>query len=325
MASHFTETQQKLSREAQAAPQGRIIKGDPEACASRVVSQHNFGRIQRAGEGDYQELRSKYGPLAATDPEHRALSPNGAPFAISPMLKDRLAIGEEERRAIEERVEARIAELKAQALEEARAEGLAQGFEAGKNEALARYNSVASENLDRLEKLVQEFDSFRNEIYAANERQLIDLVFRVSRMLFLKDLSKDRDYVMRLARLLVERVGARENIRIRLHPQDQAIIEELRSGLVQSFGSLPNLMVEVDPAMRGSGIQLETRWNAIDASIDTQFESIYGALMGEQPKRGSSTSGAAEANASVNPDHRASVAQSPEKSETGSEGGDSAA
>ena len=199
---------------------------------------------------------------------------------MSPIVKERLGISSEERRIIDERVEAELSALREEAREQAHAEGLAQGREEGKAEALTAYQTEAAEKIEKIHALTREFEALRTSIYEANERMLVDLMFRLSRMLFLKELPQDRQYVLRLAKNLVERVGTRENIRLRLSRRDLELLDELHAGLSKEFANLTNLSIEVDPQVRGGGVHLETRWNAIDASVDTQLEKIFEALFG---------------------------------------------
>ena len=48
-------------------------------------------------------------------------------------------------------------------------------------------------------------EGLKAEIYRANERFLIETVFRVARMVALKEISADKDYLSRLTHDLIER------------------------------------------------------------------------------------------------------------------------
>jgi flagellar biosynthesis/type III secretory pathway protein FliH len=50
------------------------------------------------------------------------------------------------------------------------------------------------------------------------------------------------------------------------------------------MGTLKNLTVEFSNQAHRGGCILETEWNAIDASLDTQFAGIYEALVGVKAK-----------------------------------------
>ncbi len=290
MEKKFDPVQKRAAQEAPKATGSRIIKAeDPmriqvDGYAARSVHEQGFG--------EYVSAKSKFGSLAATDAERSHRAWRDSRFQMSPIVKERLGISSEERRIIDERDEAELSALRDEAREQAHAEGLAQGREEGKAEALAAYQAEAAEKVEKIHALVGEFEALRTSIYEANERMLVDLMFRLSRMLFLKELPQDRNYILRLAKNLVERVGTRENIRLRLNRRDLELLDELHAGLGKEFANLTNLSIEVDPQVRGGGVHLETRWNAIDASVDTQLEKIFEALFGAGSATATSGGGA---------------------------------
>jgi flagellar assembly protein FliH len=278
MEKKFDPVQKRAAQEAPKSTGNRIIKAEDPMRIQ--VDGYSARSVHEQGFGEYGSAKSKFGPLAATDAERSHRAWRDSRFQMSPIVKERLGISSEERRIIDERVEAELSALREEAREQAHAEGLAQGREEGKAEALAAYQTEAAEKIEKIHALTREFEALRASIYEANERMLVDLMFRLSRMLFLKELPQDRQYVLRLAKNLVERVGTRENIRLRLSRRDLELLDELHAGLSKEFANLTNLSIEVDPQVRGGGVHLETRWNAIDASVDTQLEKIFEALFG---------------------------------------------
>ncbi len=290
MEKKFDPVQKRAAQEAPKATGNRIIKAEDPMRIQ--VDGYSARSVHEQGFGEYGSAKSKFGALAATDAERSHRAWRDSRFQMSPIVKERLGISSEERRIIDERVEAELSALRDQAREQAHAEGLAQGREEGKAEALAAYQSEAAEKIEKIHALVHEFEALRGSIYEASERMLVDLMFRLSRMLFLKELPQDRQYVLRLAKNLVERVGTRENIRLRLNRRDLELLDELHAGLSKEFANLTNLSIEVDPQVRGGGVHLETRWNAIDASVDTQLEKVFEALFGVGSANAASGGGA---------------------------------
>jgi flagellar biosynthesis/type III secretory pathway protein FliH len=100
-------------------------------------------------------------------------------------------------------------------------------------------------------------------------------------MVMLKDLSADREYLLRLTRELVERVGVKDNIRIRLNQNDMESMRLVRENLESTVGTMKNLHIEESREVETGGCIVETEWNAIDASIETQLQGIHRALVGE--------------------------------------------
>lgn len=218
--------------------------------------------------------------VAAAAPANRGLPQKDRRFALSAHVQDPAKIEAEARRALDEQVGARLTEELGKTQQGAFDQGFAEGVKQGQAKAHAEATVAAQAELDKLKTLIAAFEGAKAEVYQANERYLLELVFRIGRMLFLKDLSTDKEYLSRLARELVERMGARENIRIRLNPKDAERAAQIKTDLGQSLGELRNLSIEADAGIGGGGLEVQTEWSALDASIDTQLKAIHDAITG---------------------------------------------
>jgi flagellar assembly protein FliH len=251
--------------EDESAP--RVVKSQP--VVQRVVEEFEFPKLTGPTQVvHFEEPASRPAPAPAA----------GSRFQMSHLAREALGIGAAERQHIEqavaERVRAEVEVARAIGIKEGYAEGLAKGHSDG----LVELRETSNLKLERLDTLLASMEVAKVAIFEANQKFLIDLCFRVSRSVLLRELSTDRDYIIRLARELVERMGIRENLTLKLHPDDHAMIEELRLGLQASMGTMRNLSIETSKEVRGGGVVLETEWGAIDASLDTQLANIQLAL-----------------------------------------------
>lgn len=246
-----------------------------------VVSTFELSPLHKKGDQNYNLVKARYGPLAVTDPERASRSLKDRRFSLNPLLRDPLSVEQEEKRVIEEKVRIRIDTLAEDAKKTASEEGYQDGLKKGYEEAFKKFQEESAPNLQKFDQLVQEAEKAKVEIFRANERFLVELVFRIARMVMLKELSTDRDYVLRLAKELISRVGVRENITIRVHPNDAETLDLLKGGLEKAYGAMSNLHIEASQLVKRGGCQIETEWNAIDASIDTQLDGLLNSLVGK--------------------------------------------
>lgn len=260
----------------------RVVKLD--VVSVPVVSQFSFGKLHRKGEGSYEETKAKFGSLSVTDEGRLPKSQRDRRFSINPLLRDPLSIEDEERRVIEERVNKRIAAIADEARAKAHGEGYKVGLEQGHQEAYQRFAQESVERLTHFDAMLHEAETAKAEIFRANERFLMELVFRMAKMVTLKEVSADKEYVVRLARELIERIGVRENIRIKISPEDAKTADIIKPGLEAALGALKNLTIEASPLVRRGGCIVETEWNAIDASLERQFQGIHEALIGKSTR-----------------------------------------
>jgi flagellar assembly protein FliH len=275
---HFQKL--NIKREAELGPrETRVVKLD--AVTAPVVEQFNFGKLHRAGEGSYSATKAKYGAIAATDPERAVRGQKDRRFSLNPLLKEPLSIEEEERRVIDAKVREQLEKMAVVEMAKAREEGYKAGLEKGRQQAFEQFQKEAADRLAQFEAFLGEAETAKQEIFRANERVLMELVCRMSRMVTLKEVSTDREFILRLCRDLLERIGTRENVRVRVNPADLETAQMLKPGLESALGEMRNFSVEASDDVRGGGCVVQTEWNTIDASLETQFKGIYEALMGK--------------------------------------------
>ncbi|MEK6706371.1 MAG: FliH/SctL family protein [Bdellovibrionota bacterium] len=257
----------------------RVIKVAPQK--SPAVQQFDFTKLNDPSDALKKDsLRRQAMKTVVPTRSTSQFDTKNLRFKPSDLLRDPLAIEEEERRLIEERVRAGVDSLAAVAKKTAAEAGYQEGLCKGHEEAFQRFKREADERLSKLSTLINELEGAKEQIFHANEQFLIELIYRIARMVLLRELKADRGYVVRLAKMLIERVGARENITVRISQEDLDTIELLKDGLAKNFADIKNINIEASTQVKGGGCMLETEWNAIDASVETQLQGIYNSLTG---------------------------------------------
>ena len=221
---------------------------------------------------DYAQVKEKFGSLASTDPK------SNSHFNLHPAAKKNLGIDAEERSHLEDlvkaEVEKRVVQIKAQAFEE----GFEKGRGEGKEKAEGDFFAIVQPLFEQFSSLLQSFDQAKQEIYNANEAFLIQLIYTIGKQVLLEDLKADPNYVKRLAQQIVEKLGAKENIRIKVSRQDYANIEQLREFLKAQFPDLKNVQIDASDDLVLGGCKIETDLSRVNASVESQLLSIQAAL-----------------------------------------------
>ncbi len=240
-----------------------------------VIKSFEYAQIKREGDGDYSHIKSKYGSLAATDSERDLKAIKDRRFLINPLVRDPLAIEQEEKRVIEEKVRQGVAQLAEAEKKSSFAIGYEEGLSQGYEDAFKKIREENFEKIKQFNQLVNEIDNAKIEIFRANERFLIELIFRIARFVLLKELAVDKEFLLRLAVELVEKVGARDFITLKINQEDAEALDLLKSGLEKAYGKL-------SAQVKKGGCQIETEWNVIGTHIDTQLAGIYEGIMGSR-------------------------------------------
>jgi flagellar assembly protein FliH len=228
----------------------------------------NGGRLT-----DYQDVRQKFGSLSSLDED----SKNPA-FNLHPASKRSLGVEKQEKSRVEELVQSEVEDR----LAKLRNSAYSEGFEAGRLEGAAKAEGEHREALqpmvEHFNKLLSEFDEIKKELYHANEAFLIQLVFQISKQVLLKELSTDRDYVKRITAAIVEKLGAKDNIRIKISKVDAENLDSIKEHLKSEIPDLRNLQLEASDELVAGGCKVETDLSRINASVETQLAAIEKSL-----------------------------------------------
>jgi flagellar biosynthesis/type III secretory pathway protein FliH len=211
----------------------------------------------------------------------RSVSQKDSRFLINPLLRGPLSIEQEEEQIIQQKVSERIQALQAEALALASAEGYQQGLKQGSDEARKLTQAEGAEIVARFESLFADLDGAKDKIFKTHERFVIAMVYEIAQAVVLRELKTDREYVTRLAKTVIEQIGVRENVHIKIHPDDVSTIDFMKADLFKNLSQLKNLTVETSAEVRLGGCIVETELNVINATIENQLESFQSALLGQ--------------------------------------------
>jgi flagellar assembly protein FliH len=268
--------QLKIKNEDSTSDRAKIASAVDQA--GTQVEDYAFTLFKDVQHTDYSKVKQKYGPISPTDVERTERGQRDRRFRLNPLLRDPLSVEQEERRVIEEKVKVQIDQVAETARKKAEEEGYQEGLKKGAQDAYMQVRSEGAQILTQLEQVVKHLENAKAEIFAANERFLMEMIFRIARMLLLKEIAADPQYLLRLSRELITRIGLKENIKIKVPQNDLKAIETLRDDLGQQMTQLKNLMVEPSPEIQG-GCIVETEWTRLDARIETQLQGIYESIV----------------------------------------------
>jgi flagellar assembly protein FliH len=203
----------------------------------------------------------------------------GRRFQVDPILRDLLSVDEETDTEIERRVEAKISQLRADALIEGREEGYEEGYARGKKEAQDAFEAAAQERIARMDVFVAAVEAMKDELFRANERFLIELVFRIAANILQKEIAADPEYVARVVRSIVERVGVKEQLKLIASASQLEALYALLPELEKKHSSLKNISIEGSSQLEDADVVIETDWNRIDATLESQLATLHASVV----------------------------------------------
>jgi len=155
-------------------------------------------------------------------------------------------------------------------------EAYAKGYEAGEQAGLATGGQRADAIVVRMSQALEELAAVRAQMIRQTERQMVELALAVARRIIHREVSLDRDLLIAMARVALDRLGESAQITIRLHPED---FEATSADRVSNVMGTCVTVLE-DPRLERGACMVESDLGALDLSVDSQIEEVARALLG---------------------------------------------
>lgn len=192
-----------------------------------------------------------------------------------------------EARADLERLKAEIQALKderARLVEEARREGFEIGRREGVERGLAlehaRVTSETAGLAEQLQAAALAVREKRGELAVEGERDLVRLAIAVAEKIVRAQIALGKPVAEENLRRAVELTARRRELKVLLHPDDLARLEEYLPALRRDFADVQDIALQPDPAVGRGGVIVRTGEGAVDATIAAQLEQIERGLLG---------------------------------------------
>jgi flagellar assembly protein FliH len=197
---------------------------------------------------------------------HAPHKPCDGPAATAP----RLYVDPSGARTVEDEPDCGEAPPLDEQLKRARETGYREGEAAACQAARAKMDAA----IDQLGSAVRELAGYRGRLRRDAERDLVKLSVAIAWRILRREVHLDQEAVLGVVKAALERLDAREVCRVRLHPDDLALL----NARMESLGLGRNVEMAADSSIGRGGAMVETSRGALDASIEGQLQEIERGL-----------------------------------------------
>lgn len=162
--------------------------------------------------------------------------------------------------------------------------GRADGEQAAAAVVSDRLAETRQQADERTMALIEGLAAQLRSFAASIERDAFQFALAVASRIVKKEVELDADTVVRQVREALHRVVGVESIRVRVHPDDEAVIRAARGALLGSVDSIREVAVETDESIDPGGCIIESASGNVDARIATQLRQVESALFGQSER-----------------------------------------
>jgi flagellar assembly protein FliH len=177
---------------------------------------------------------------------------------------------ESELNVLKETYAKKVQRAEREAHQKALSEGISEGKELQKKETM--------QSIQALSVLIRDLSGLKKNILEAAEEQILQLALAVAEKVIHMETTTNRDVIQNVLRAAMKSIVDRENMKVRVHPQDFQYMLEIKSDFLKNFDGIKNIVFEEDASIARGGAILETMFGEVDARVDQQFNAIKSAM-----------------------------------------------
>ena len=122
----------------------------------------------------------------------------------------------------------------------------------------------------------------REKVLRESEDDLLALSISVARKVIAHEVSQDRQTVLRLIRTALQNLNQRDELTIRVHPDDHALLTTSQNEALKKELSTIKFSLKPDAGVEGGSCLVETERGTVDAGFEAQLDEIYRHLLEER-------------------------------------------
>ncbi|MBI2421836.1 MAG: hypothetical protein HYV27_03320 [Candidatus Hydrogenedentes bacterium] len=161
-------------------------------------------------------------------------------------------------------------EVAAQKVQEAYAEGLSRGEQAGRD----AFDASIAQAAAMLEDASQKIQQARAAYLDALTPQVSALAVLLAEQVIQKEVAQDAGHIHRTVRRALECLSDRQTITVHIHPADFAALTEHRVRLLEDFTGVEELNIEADETVEPGGCIIASQSTQVDATLRTLLAGI---------------------------------------------------
>jgi flagellar assembly protein FliH len=162
----------------------------------------------------------------------------------------------------------------ARKVQDAYAEGLRRGAEAGK----AEFENSVAYSAQALGKAAAAIKETHQQFLETLEPQVVELAHRIASVVVQREAQSDPELIGRTVRRALETILDREKLVVRVNPVDLDAMRRYKVGLLEHFDGVKTLGIQADETVSPGGCFVESELMCVDARLEAQLESILDAM-----------------------------------------------
>ncbi len=155
-----------------------------------------------------------------------------------------------------------------------------RGYDEGFKKGIEKQRQDASHTVQALAEAIREIDSLKQHILEGAERDIVGLAYAIAEKVVHQEVQTNRDVIKAVLTDAIKSIVDKEELKIRLNPQDYRYMLEIKSDFFQAIDGVKHIILEEDDKIMKGGAVIESLFGEVDARVDRQLGEMKTLLSG---------------------------------------------
>lgn len=160
----------------------------------------------------------------------------------------------------------------------ASAKEIEEAYARGRREALSDAEQHLESAAQGLIAALEEVNRLRTALANNSKQDMLRLVMTIAEQVIRREVSADPNVIHSIIENALQSSVRADHYRVLINPVDLEKVTEKKPFFLASISGLENLTIEGDSSISPGGCRVDSELGTVDATIETQLESIQNAL-----------------------------------------------
>ncbi len=153
-----------------------------------------------------------------------------------------------------------------------------EAYARGRREGLAAAEEKLDSATEALVAALEDVSRLRDSLAQQSRRDMLRLVMAVAEQIIRREVGVDPQVVMTIIENALQASVRADQYRVRISPADLERVSERKPLFLAGISGLKNLSFEADATITPGGCRVDSELGDVDATLETQLETIRQAL-----------------------------------------------
>jgi len=158
------------------------------------------------------------------------------------------------------------------------AQKLEEAFARGRQEGLALAEARLESTTQALTEALEDVSRLRESLALSGTSDMLRLVMAIAEQVVRRQVAVDPNVILAVIKDALKASVRADSYRISINPADLEVVTRQKPLFLASISGLKNLSIETDPAISPGGCRVDSELGDVDATIESQLDTIRQAL-----------------------------------------------